>query len=61
MRTLTISLIGAIAAAAGIVLIRQQKESTPADAMDEIPPSETTLNHRGQIPVSLDRLRELGL
>lgn len=61
MRTLTISLIGAVAAAAAIVLIRQQKESTPADAMDDIPPSERTLNRRGQIPVSLDRLRELGL
>jgi hypothetical protein len=56
IRKLTISLLGAAAVAASILLVRQQKQMTPQDTAEAIPPGETT-----QAPVSLDRLRELGL
>lgn len=56
IRKLTISLIGAAAVAASILLVRQQKQLTPQDTIDTIPPGETT-----QTSISLDRLRELGL
>lgn len=57
MRTLTLSLIGAAALAAGIVLVRQPRE--PEDTAPRVrdnPAGETT-----QGAISLDRIRALGL
>ena len=56
MRKLTISLIGAAAVAASILLVRQQKQVEPKEAAGAIPPGDTT-----EAPVSLERLRELGI
>ena len=56
IRKLTISLIGAAAVAASVLLVRQQKQLAPRETAEQIPPGETTPAH-----VSLDRLRELGL
>ena len=55
IRTFTVSLLGAIVLAAGLVMIRNQKVEE-REKGKEIPPGETV---RGEI--SLDRLRELGL
>jgi len=55
MRTLTYSLLGAAALAAGLLLVRQQKLVEP-ERPKMVPAGET-------IPavISLDRLRELGI
>jgi len=51
---LTVSLIGAAALAAGLVLIRQQRQVDP-HRLREVPPGETLPTE-----ISLDRLRESG-
>ena len=56
IRKLTISLVGAAALAAGILLVRQQKQIDPKDSASAIPPVKTV-----QVQVSLERLRELGI
>jgi hypothetical protein len=57
IRKFTISLIGAAAVAASILLVRQQKQITPQESADGLTPGEAT---QAQV-LSLDRLRELGL
>ncbi len=56
IRKLTISLVGAAALAAGVLLVRQQKQIDPKDSASAVPPVRTV-----QAQVSLERLRELGI
>ena len=55
MRTLTVSLLGAAAVAASLVLLRQQRAEDTRPQTRVVPPGET-------IPaeISLERLRERG-
>ena len=55
MRTLTFSLIGAAALAAGMLLVRQQK--VVEDERPKLVPAGETV----PAEISLDRLRELGI
>lgn len=54
IRTLTVSLIGAAALVAGLVVFRQQKQSE-ASQVKKVPPGESV-----PAEISLERLRELG-
>jgi hypothetical protein len=54
IRTFTVSLIGVAALAAGLLLIRQQRQVDPS-RLKEVPPGETLPTE-----ISLDRLRESG-
>lgn len=54
IRTFTVSLIGAAALAAGLLLIRQQK-NVDALRFKDVPPGETVPTQ-----ISLDRIRSLG-
>lgn len=54
IRTLAVSLIGAAALAAGLVLIRQHREHE-APRLRDVPPGETV-----PAEISLDRLRAQG-
>lgn len=54
IRTFTVSLIGVAALAAGLVLIRQQRQ-VENPRLRDVPPGETVPTE-----ISLDRLRELG-
>ena len=58
IRKITVSLIGAAALAAGLVLLRQGNDRTePVEAtIDEVPPGESVPGK-----ISLERLRELGI
>ena len=56
IRKITLSLIGAAAVAASVLLVRQQREVTPPE-LPKIDSSEKTTER----PVSLERLRELGI
>ena len=55
IRTFTVSLLGAIVLAAGLVVIRNQRVEEQEKGK-EIPPGETVRSE-----ISLDRLREIGL
>ena len=55
MRTLTYSLLGAAALAAGLLLVRQHKQ-VEDERPKLVPAGETVL-----AVISLDRLRELGI
>lgn len=55
MRTLTVSLLGAAAVAASLVLLRQQREQETRPQTRSVPPGETL-----PTSISLDRIRELG-
>ena len=55
IRTFTVSLLGAIVLAAGLVVIRSHKVEEQGKGK-EIPPGETVRSE-----ISLDRLREIGL
>ena len=54
IRTLTVNLIGAAALVAGLVFIRQQKQSD-VPQLKNVPPGESV-----PAQISLERLRELG-
>ncbi|MGD2070986.1 MAG: hypothetical protein PVI57_20120 [Gemmatimonadota bacterium] len=54
IRTLTVSLIGAAALVAGLVVFRQQKQSDTSQVKN-VPPGESV-----PAEISLERLRELG-
>jgi len=56
IRKITLSLLGAAAIAASIVLVRQQRQIAPT----EIPQIDSTEESPKQV-VSLERLRELGI
>jgi len=57
MRTLTLSLIGAAALTAGLVLVRQPREpEVDAPRLKNTPAGESV-----EATISLDRIRELGL
>lgn len=55
LRTLTVSLLGAAAVAASLVLLRAQKDEQPRPQTRIVPPGETL-----PASISLDRLRERG-
>lgn len=55
MRTLTVSLLGAAAIAASLVLLRQQRQEDTRAQDRAVPPGETTPGE-----ISLERLRERG-
>ena len=55
MRTLTVSLLGAAAVAASLVLLRAQREEVVRPQTRIVPPGETMPGS-----ISLDRLRERG-
>ena len=55
MRTLTYSLLGAAALAAGVLLVRQQKQ-VEGERPKSVPAGETV-----PAVISLERLRELGI
>jgi len=55
IRTFTVSLLGAIVLAAGLVMIRNHRVEEQEKGK-EIPPGETVRSE-----ISLDRLREIGL
>ncbi|MBW3533593.1 MAG: hypothetical protein KY453_00025 [Gemmatimonadetes bacterium] len=55
IRTLAVSLIGAAAIAAGLVFIRQQKQTDTTQRLKQAPAGETV-----PASISLERLRELG-
>jgi hypothetical protein len=55
IRTFTVSLLGALVLAAGLVVIRNHKVEE-RDKGKEVPPGETIGSE-----ISLDRLREIGL
>ena len=55
IRTFIVSLLGAAALTAGVLVFRHQRE-TEVDSKDKIPAGETTVRI-----TSLERLRELGL
>ena len=55
IRTFTVSLLGAIVLAAGLVMIRNHRVEEEEKGK-EIPPGETVRSE-----ISLDRLREIGL
>lgn len=55
MRTLTVSLLGAAAVAASLVLLRQQKQPEPPRQPRVTPAGETVPG-----TISLERLRESG-
>lgn len=56
MRTLTVGIIGAAALAAGLLLVRQQKEIEPHPERPQAVPAGETL----PASISLERIRELG-
>ena len=53
IRKLTLGIVGAAAVAAGLLLMRQQKQSQPKEAIAEAESASGTLK--------LERMRELGL
>ena len=53
IRKLTLGIVGAAAVAAGLLLVRQQKQSQPKEAIAEAESASATLK--------LERMRELGL
>lgn len=55
LRTLTVSLLGAAAVAASLVLLRQQREQETRPPTRIVPPGETL-----PASISLDRLRARG-
>lgn len=55
MRTLTVSLLGAAAVAASLVLLRAQRDQETRPQPRIVPPGETAPG-----AISLDRLRERG-
>lgn len=59
MRTLTLSLLGAAALAAGLLAARAQHRHPPRPHLPEPPVQED--QGRSQDPAFLDRLRELGI
>ena len=52
IRKFTLGLVGAAAVAAGLLLMRQQKQSQPKEAVTEASSASA---------ITLDRMRELGL
>ncbi len=55
MRTLTVSLLGAAAIAASLVLLRQQRQDEDRARQRVVPPGETVPSE-----ISLEKLRERG-
>jgi len=55
IRKVTLGILGAAAAVASLLVIRQTKQITPKEAAD-VPAGETVPGN-----ISLDRLRELGI
>ena len=53
IRNLTLGIVGAAALAAGLLLMRQQKQTQPKEAVAEAENAKST--------ISLERMRELGL